>query len=103
MTGTRTFPADPRVDSAITDLQRLIRERWPTAEFAVSRGDDPEGIYLDAVVDVDDSDVVMDRVVDRLLQAQIEERLPVYLVVTRTPPRIAEALRLEAAGRWQGD
>lgn len=94
--------ADPRVERAIADLKQSIRAEWPTAEFAISRGDDPEGIYLDAEVDVDDTDVVMDVVVDRLLQLQIEEQLPIYLVVTRTPRRIAEALRLAGERPWHG-
>jgi hypothetical protein len=57
----------------------------------VSSGDDPEGIYLDAGVDVDDTDDVMDVIVDRLLELQVEEQLPVYVVLTRTLERIARA------------
>ncbi|HTE86223.1 MAG TPA: hypothetical protein VK821_15980 [Dehalococcoidia bacterium] len=70
----------------------MIASRWPAASFAVSRGEDPEGLYLDATVDLDDPDEVMDLVVDRLLRLQVNERLPVHVVPLRTPERAA-ALR----------
>jgi hypothetical protein len=89
-----TNDRDPRVEPAIAELQDMIRQQWPTSTFSVSSGDDPEGIYLDAVVDVDDTDDVMDVIVDRLLELQVEEQLPVYVVLTRTLERIARSTRL---------
>jgi len=53
-------PADPRIRRAVSELEGLIRERFPSARFVVSRGEDPDGIYLDAIVDLDDPDPVMD-------------------------------------------
>src|SRR6266567_305248 len=80
---------DPRIQQALTELQDMIAERWPTASFTVSRGEDPEGLYLDATVDLDDPDDVMDLVVDRLLELQVDEGLPVHVVPLRTPERAA--------------
>src|SRR3954470_1128880 len=85
---------DPRIERAVAELQDMIRQQWPTSMFSVSSGEDPEGIYLDAVVDVDDTDEVMDVIVDRLLELQVEEQVPVYVVVTRTLDRIARAMHL---------
>lgn len=71
---------DRRTQHVIAELEGLIRHRYPEAAFAVSRGDDPEGIYLTATVDIEDTDLVLDTVVDRLLQLQVEEQLPIYVV-----------------------
>jgi hypothetical protein len=90
-----TKDRDPRIERAIAELQDMIRQRWPTSAFSVSPGDDPEGIYLDAVVDIDDTDEVMDVIVDRLLELQVEEQLPLYVVLTRTPERTAGAVRVQ--------
>lgn len=64
-------PNDAPINRALLDLQQLIQTRFPEATFVVSHGEDPEGIYLDAVVDQDDPDLVMDLVVERLLSLQI--------------------------------
>lgn len=85
---------DPRMRQALRELQEMIRERYPSAQFGVSMGEDPEGVYLQAVVDIDDPDEVMDLVVDRLLEFEIEQGLPLYIVILQTPARIAR-LRAE--------
>src|SRR5215216_6030568 len=91
---------DPRVQAAVAELQHLIRSRYPTATFVVGEGwDDPEGVYITATVDLDDPDEVVDLIVARLLELQIDEGLPVYVIPIRTPERVAA--RLEAR-RAQG-
>jgi len=50
-------------------------------------------VYLDATVDVVDTDEVMDVVVDRLLAMQVEEDLPVYVIALRPVERVLEAMR----------
>lgn len=85
--------SDPRIQSALEELKGMIQQRYPEAAFEVYRGEDPEGIYLDVTVDVEDTDEVMDLVVDRLLELQVEERLPVYVVAGRPLERVLEELR----------
>lgn len=80
---------DPRVESALEELRALIRWHYPNALFAVERGEEPDGLWLTATVDIEDPDEVFDLVVDRLLEMQIEERLPVHVLPLRTPERIA--------------
>jgi len=46
-------------------------------------------VYLRAIVDVDDTNDVMDVFIDRLVDMQVEERLPVYVVPVHTPERVA--------------
>jgi hypothetical protein len=89
MNTVRVKDHDPRVASALSELQTIIRARYPSALFAVSHGEDPQGIYLTATVDVEDTDVIVDLVIDRLLAIQIEEALPIYVIPIRPPARIA--------------
>ncbi len=88
---------NPNVLGALSELQETIRERWPEAEFRVSEGDDPRGIYLDAIVDIDDPDEVMDLVVDRLLDMQVEEGLPVHVVPLRPLERALAMTRTQVS------
>jgi hypothetical protein len=90
---------DARFQSALSELQELIRVHYPSATFVVSEGDDPEGVYLSAVVDLDDPDEVMDVVVNRLLEIEIDDGLPIYVIPTRTQERIEECLRRQQVER----
>ena len=83
---------DPRVQNALADLQGLIHRRYPGATFAVAPGEDPDGVYLTATVDVEDTDEVVDTIIDRLLEIQVEERLPVYVIPVRPLARVLEEL-----------
>ncbi len=91
------------IESAIAELQGLILARFPTTTFEISAGDDPEGIYITATVDVDDTDTVFDVVVDRIVDLQVEEGLPVYVMLVRTPERIAQSLRALHAAQSRGE
>lgn len=85
--------SDPQMDAAIAELEALIRQHFPTATFAVSRGDDPAGVYLTATVDIDDSDAVVDVVIDRLLDLQIEQGLPLFVIPVEPAERVAQQLK----------
>lgn len=85
MSSERIDDHDPRVMSALSELKAIIQQRYPAATFAISHGEDPEGIYLTATVDIEDTDMVVDLVIDRLVAMQVEESLPVYLVPLHPP------------------
>ena len=87
------YSTDPRIAQAVDELQALIRSRYPDAHFDVSTGDDPEGVYLTATVDLEDPDEVTDLVIERTMQLQVEEQLPVYVVPIRPLSRVMEARR----------
>jgi len=91
--------SDPRVQSAVAELEGLIRGRYPDASFAVGQGHDPEGVYLTPTVDVEDTEAVFDVVVDRLLELQIDEGLPVYVIPVRPMGRVVAELRTGAEPR----
>jgi hypothetical protein len=82
---------EERIQQGIAELQAMIRERFAEAVFAVFRGDDPEGVYLRVTVDVEDTDEVVDAIIDRLLELQVEEELPLYVVPVRPVKRSLEA------------
>lgn len=95
MIGERLSRSDPRIDPAITELKEKIRQRYPNAHFEVFEGEDPAGTYLRAIVDVDDTGDVIDVVLDRLLDLQVEEQLSLYLVASRPVERTLEQLRAQ--------
>ena len=80
---------EARMRSAIEDLATIIQQRYPDAVFRIGRGeDDPAIVQLVVVVDVEDTDPVLDLVMDRLLELH-DEDLPVFVATERPPARVA--------------
>ena len=92
MTTERIQEDDARVQQALAELEGLIQSHYPDATFEVAPGEDPEGVYLRATVDVEDTDEVADTIIDRLMEIQVEERLPVYVIPVRPLRRVLEEL-----------
>jgi hypothetical protein len=81
---------NPRIEAALDELRALVGQRYPDATFQVMRAeDDPEIIHLVAQVDVDDTEELVDLVIDRMIELQIDEGLPIFVIPQRTPERIA--------------
>jgi len=74
---------DPRVQAALADFEQQIRNRYPDATFDVTYGGEPDGVYLTATVDLEDTLEVLDVIMDRLLEVQVDECLPVYVIPVR--------------------
>jgi hypothetical protein len=91
--------SDERMLAAIGEIKQLILSGFPEATFSVGYGDDPFGVYIDAVVDVEDRFEVMDLYTDRLVDMQIEDELPLHVLVLRTPERNAAIMREQLAER----
>lgn len=89
------------MDAAIAELQERILSRFPGTTFTVGEWDEPDSVYMRAIVDVDDTDEVTEVFLDRLVDMQGEENLPVYVVTVRTPERIAAALERERKNRFR--
>lgn len=85
--------SDPKLHAAVAELEDLIRRQYPDAIFAVGLGHDPEGVYLTPTVDVEDTEAVFDVVVDRLLELQIDDDLPLYVIPVRPIDRVMAELR----------
>lgn len=83
MTPRSLIRIKPRLDEAIVELRELIARHYPDATFSVSEGEDPDGIYLTATVDVEDMGEVVDVFLDRMVDLQVEEDLPIYVVAVR--------------------
>ncbi len=93
MSTERFAPQDPRIQGAVSELEKLIAANHPGATFEVSEGEDPEGVYLTATVDTDDLTSVLDVVGERLVDMQVEQGLPLYVVPTRPLKRALEDLK----------
>lgn len=83
--------SDPRIREAVAELEERIRHRYPAAIFSVFQGfgDDTEEVYLQAVVDVEDTDEVLDLVIDRLVDMRVEEEIPINVHPRRWRDRLA--------------
>lgn len=90
-------PEHPRVREVLAELRGLIGGRYPEATFDVFRGEDPEGVYLLATVDVEDTDDVAALYTDRLVDLQVEEGLPIYVLPIRPLARVRRELREQHA------
>jgi len=95
MNAERMEGMDPRSRRALNDLQEMILKRYPEAWLDVAPGDDPEGIYLRATVDIDDVEQILDVVRDRLFEIQVDEGLPIYLIPLEPFGRVMGDLRAE--------
>lgn len=88
MTDEQERLMDPRTQAALTELKGLIKQRYPDATFHVTRSqDDPEAIHLVTMVDVEDRGPVLDTVMDRMMELQIEDELPIFVIPIRPRKR----------------
>jgi len=91
---------DSRTQHAINELEDAIAVKYPTASFEVGRAeDDPNSIHLTAIVDVDDPDEVGDLVLDRVLELQEDEGIPIHVIPIRTPERVSAETQAEQASK----
>ncbi len=93
MSTDKLKPIDPRINQALDKLKAFIAQRYPAATFEVAPGEDPDGVYLTATVDVEDTDEGVDTIIDRLLEIQVDQRLPVYVIPIRPLTRVLEDLQ----------
>jgi HSP20 family molecular chaperone IbpA len=77
--------ADPKIQAGIQEMEALIRKRYSKATFTVGIGEDPAGVYLTATIPGVDFDEAVDVYIDRLVDLQAEQGLPLY-VIPITPP-----------------
>jgi hypothetical protein len=87
----------PRAQAALDELQAMIAARFPQATFNVHKGYEPAGIYLVATVDIVDLDEVVEVFIDRLVEIQVEDGIPVYVTPVRPLERNLEQLREQQA------
>jgi hypothetical protein len=93
----RRVSMTPRLEEAVAELQSLIASHYPEVTFSVSDGDDPEGIYLTATIDVEDMEEVIEVFLDRLVDMQVDEELPVFVVPIRPVERSRAMLAAQQA------
>ena len=94
-----SFTITPRIQAALDELQQMIAERYPKATFEIQTGEDPIGFYLVPTVDVEDTSKVFALVVDRLIDIQVEDDLPVYVFPRQPRERILAEWREREAER----
>lgn len=95
MSKLQEYVVAPDIQLAIVELQELIRSHYSTTAFTVGEAEDPDGIYMRAIVDVDDPEEVTQVFIDRMIDLQVEDGLPIYVVPVCTRERIV------ALHQWQ--
>lgn len=81
---------DTKILAALDELRALICQRYPEATFQItSAPDDPSIVHLVAEVDLDDTEELVDLVIDRMIAFQVDEGIPIFVIPRRTPERIA--------------
>lgn len=93
------IPMTPRLEEAIAEMKERITRRYPTTTFEMYQGEDPIGIYLIAIVDTDDTEEVDNLFASRLVDLQVEEGLPLFVIPEPTPERNAAILAEQEAER----
>ncbi|HUG13380.1 MAG TPA: hypothetical protein VMM78_00065 [Thermomicrobiales bacterium] len=85
------WPPDPtqeQIDAAVAELKRLVLQYYPDARFRVECGiDDPKAIHLVAIMDFEDTFDVLDRVSDRVMEIQIDDGVPIFVIPLRPNDR----------------
>ncbi len=84
---------DPGYRETIEEIQGIILDHFPGTTFDVYLGEEPLGVYVEALVDVDDIDDVMDIYIDRLVDLKLERGLRLYVLPVSTTEPDAERLR----------
>ena len=97
MRAEQLIQADPRIADALHEIQRLIAAHYLDARFDVFEGEDPEGVYLRAEVDIEDSSDALEPVLDKLHELQVERELPVYVVTDQPLERVGAHLATRIA------
>jgi hypothetical protein len=90
------------MDEAIAEMKERISKRFPTTTYEMYQGEDPVGIYLIAIVDTDDLEEVMDLFISRLVDLQVDEGLPLFVIPERTPERNAAIVAEQREARRLG-
>jgi hypothetical protein len=89
--------------AAIDELKRSILSRHPEATFEVGPGtDDPTLIHLYAYVDLDDPEEAADEILDRMVDIQLDDGIPLHVIPMSTPARALKRAQEYAKRRKAG-
>jgi hypothetical protein len=87
------------MEAAIAEMKERILRHYPGTEFTVYERDDPEGIFMSAIVDTENLEAVKALFLSRMVDLQVDEVLPLFVVPERTPEKHAAVLARDAAER----
>jgi len=76
---------DPRLMPAIDELKARVLAKYPTATFRVGVRAEP-AFHLYVSVDLEDDEQLIDLVIDRVLELQVEEGIPLHVIPLRAEP-----------------
>ena len=90
----------PRMRQAVEELKGLVRQRYPDATFQVARSpEEPGTVHLLTTIDREDLDEVLDPIIDRIVELQTDERIPVHVIPVQPRERVLAMLREREAAK----
>ena len=99
----RDIEEEESMSRAVDEMKSLISKAFPEVTFEVGPGYDPDGVYLDAILDTADfedfSAAVLKLVNPRLLELWGKD-IALFVIPELTPERNAERNRLIRAEAW---
>lgn len=100
MKAERALRLAPRMQAAIEELKALVLDHYPDATFRVARSPEESRIvHLWTTVDVPDMDEVLDVVIDRVTELQLDEKLPVHVIPVRPRERVLALFQAQEEAR----
>ena len=88
----------PQMATAIRELRAMITARYPDALFEIARStDEPKSIHLITTVDIEDTDSILDLVIERVLELNVEEGIPIHVIPVQPIERILAAVQPSGA------
>jgi len=99
MTNEEFVVTDPRIVAAIEEMQQLILRHYPGSTFRVAPGEDPGTVWMWATVDVDDADEVVALFIDRIVELQIDDGVPLHVIPVETMARNRAVIERERQNR----
>lgn len=77
-----------RAEAAADEIKELIRSEYPDAQFELTYGDEPPGLRLRVLVDVDDVEPVEQLYRPRLRAIRDQQRLPLLVLIQQPVHRV---------------
>lgn len=91
MTASESLLQNPQILAAIEEIKSIISRAHPEAEYETYLDLEGESVWLRAVVDVEDTDDVVDLFIGRLLDIHDEIGVRLHVLPVQTPERAERA------------
>ena len=75
----------PKMQAAVAELQEMILRSFPNVQFRVHEGEDPRGVYIEALTPEEHTLEIDDLINDREMEMHFDEGIEVYVLPVYHP------------------